>query len=311
MALTPQMALAFLTTQASFIEPQVYKARYPTIRYPDLVPVDTSANEWTRTVTYYSSDSSGRAEWFNGNAQDVPRANVNRAQFETGVSMAAIGYGYDLSELGHAELLGINLTTDKADAARRAAEEFVDQVAMFGDPAKGFRGLVNGTGITSGTAPADGTGGGTEFPSKRPAQVLRDFNGALSGIYASTARVEMADTVLLPDDTMTYLGATMLSDTSDTSILQWLERNNTYTLRTGQPLTIASVLGLETAGAGGKARMVAYRKDPSVVKMHYPMPFRFFPAWQTGPIRFDVPGIFRLGGVDIKLPSAFRYLDGV
>lgn len=311
MALTPQLALAFLTQQASFIEPQVYRTRYPAIRYPDLVPVDTTANEWTRTVTYYSSDSSGRAEWFNGNAQDVPRANVNRAQFETGVSMAAIGYGYDLAELGHAQLLNINLTTDKADAARRAAEEFVDQIAIFGDSAKGFRGLANAAGVASGPAPADGTGGASEWATKRPAQVLRDFNGALTQVYAGSARVEMADTVLLPHDVMTNLGATMLSDTSDTSILRWLEANNTYTLQTRRPLTIMGVFGLETAGAGGTARMVAYRKNPSVVKMHYPMPFRFFPAWQTGPIRFDVPGIFRLGGVDVKLPFAFRYLDAI
>jgi hypothetical protein len=57
--------------------------------------------------------------------------------------------------------------------------------------------------------------------------------------------------------------------------------------------------------------MVAYRRDPSVVKMYMPMPFRFLPVWQTGPIIFEVPGIFRLGGVDVRRPKAMRYVDGI
>ena len=57
--------------------------------------------------------------------------------------------------------------------------------------------------------------------------------------------------------------------------------------------------------------MVAYCKAPDVLKMHVPMPFRFLPAWQSGPISFEIPGIFRLGGLDIRLPKAVRYLDGI
>ena len=75
---------------------------------------------------------------------------------------------------------------------------------------------------------------------------------------------------------------------------------------------IRGVFGhLDTAGASSSKRMVAYRRSPEVVKMHIPMPFRFLPAWQTGPLRFDVPGIFRVGGVDIRRPKAVRYLDGI
>jgi hypothetical protein len=34
-------------------------------------------------------------------------------------------------------------------------------------------------------------------------------------------------------------------------------------------------------------------------------------VWQRGPIRFDVPGIFRLGGLEIRRPKAVRYIDGI
>ncbi|MFE1598193.1 DUF2184 domain-containing protein [Methylobacterium sp. ID0610] len=304
-------ALAFLVSQQAFIEPTVYRTQYPEIRYPRLVPVDTNAPEWVPSVTYFSMDQVGAARWITGNAHDVPRADVLRNQFETSVSMAGIGYGYDLEELGKAQLMGMNLSADKAEAARRGSEEFIDRVALFGDAAKGYSGLVNSQAVTASSASATGTGSATTFASKTAEQVLADVNGVLTGIFTGTGTVEIADTVLLPYDQMVALSLRRIDPTSQMTILDWIKLKNVYTLETGQPLNIFGVRGLETAGAGGTARMVAYRRDPAVVKMWLPMPFRFFPAWQTGPFRFDVPGAFRLGGVDIRRPSAFRYLDGI
>jgi len=226
--------------------------------------------------------------------------------------MAAIGYGYTLEELGTAQLLGMNLSADKASAARRAAEEKIDQVAFVGDAAKGFTGLVNAATPTATTAPADGTGSATTFASKTPDQVLRDINGQLTGIFTGTVGVEMADTLLLPYSVLLDLSTRRIDAVNQTTILEWVERNNIYTRTTRQPLTISGAFGyLDAAGAGGTKRMVAYRRSPEVLKFHMPMPYRFLPAWQTGPIKFDIPGIFRLGGVDIRRPKAVRYLDGV
>ena len=80
---------------------------------------------------------------------------------------------------------------------------------------------------------------------------------------------------------------------------------------TGMPLTIRAVRGLETAGAAGVNRMVAYRRNPQVLKLHVPMPHRFLPVYQDGPLNFVVPGVFRLGGLDIRRPKEVRYGDGI
>ena len=306
------VAMSFLVRQTSLIEPQVYAMRYQEIQYASLIPVDTSAPEWIQSVTYYSMDAVGQAQWFNGNAQDVPKVELTREKFETGVSMAAIGYGYNLEELGTAQLLGMNLTADKASVARRVAEEKIDAVAFAGDAGKGLTGLVNSTAPTATTAPADGTGSATTFATKTPDQVLRDVNGQLTGMFTGTLGAEIADTLLLPYSVLLDLSTRRIDATNQTTILEWIERNNIYTRTTGQPLTIRGVFGyLDTAGAGGTKRMVAYRRSPEVLKMHLPMPFRFLPVWQTGPVRYDVPGIFRVGGVDIRRPKAVRYLDGI
>lgn len=307
-----QLAMSFLIRQAALIEPTVYAMRYQDIQYPSLVPVDTSAPEWIQSVTYFSMDGVGQAQWFSGLAQDIPKVELTREKFETGVSMAGIGYGYTLEELGTAQLLGMNLTADKASLARRLAEEKIDQVAFAGDSTKGFTGLVNASGPTATTAPADGTGSATTFASKTPDQVLRDINGQLTGIFTGTLGAEIADTLLLPYSVLLDLSTRRIDAVNQTTILEWVERNNIYTRTTGQPLTIRGMFGfLDTAGASSTKRMVAYRRSPEVLKFHMPMPFRFLPAWQTGPIKFDVPGIFRLGGVDIRRPKAVRYLDGI
>jgi hypothetical protein len=307
-----QVALSFVIRQASLIEPTVYAMRYQEIQYPGLIPVDTSAPDWIQSVTYFSMDGVGKAEWFAGQAQDIPKVGLTREKFETTVSMAAIGYGYDLEEIGTAQMLGMNLNNEKAMLARRIAEEKIDSVAFVGDASKGFTGLVNASTPTATTAPADGTGSATTFASKTPDQVLRDINLQISTGFTGTLGAEIADTILLPYSVLLDLSTRRIDAVNQTTILEWVEKNNIYTRTTGQALTIRGLFGvLDTAGASSTKRMVVYRRSPEVLKLHLPMPFRFLPVWQTGPIRYDVPGIFRLGGVDIRRPKAIRYLDGI
>jgi hypothetical protein len=307
-----QIAYNFVVNQTTMIETQVVKIQYPDVQYPDLVPVDTMAgNEWVKSITYFSADMMGRAEWFHHTALDVPLAELTRDKFERGIEMAAIGYRWTIEEVATAiNTPGLNLTADKASACRRAYEEFVDNTALRGSVPKNMEGLMNSTQIVATTAPADGTSGGTEFADKTNEQVIRDINGALTGIAAGTNWLFYADTVCLPPEVLMGLAGRIIQYTSIT-LLEWIKTYNVLTVQTGRPLTIAGVRGLEKAGLGGISRMVAYRRDPQVLKMWIPMPHKFLPVWQRGPMVFDVPGIFRLGGVEFRLPAAARYLDGV
>lgn len=308
----PQRALGFLVQQQAYIEPTVYQTAYQDLQYASLIPVDTSAPEWISTITYYSVDSVGKAEWFSAKAQDVPRVELSRDKAETTVGMGAIGYGYDLEEIAKAMMVGINLTTDKAAAARRVAEEMIERVAFSGDTSKGFLGLVNQSSVTADTVPADGTGSSTLWSAKTPDQVLRDVNLALTGMWTGSLGTEIADTLLLPASRLADLGTRRIDAVNQTTLIEWIARNNIYTLQTQQPLTIRGVMGfLDTAGASSSARMIAYRRHPDVLKLHVPMPFRFLEAMRVGALAYEVPGIMRLGGVDVKRPKAMRYRDGL
>ncbi len=302
-----QQGLSFLLSQVAHIEREVYEIQYPDIQYPDLIPVDTSANEWARTVTFFSTDKVGEADWVNHAGQDVPYADTERSEFETTVHMAAIGYEYTLEEVNQARMLGQSLAADRAEAARRAFEEFVDGVALQGDATKNFAGLIDFPGITAVTAPDPGSG--SDWPNKTPDQILDDVNALIDGVFTSTNTVETADTLLIPHDRFPSLASKRLGDTALT-ILEFLRHNNVYTARTGQPITIRSVRGLDTAGAGSSHRMIAYRRDRNVLRLHMPMPHRFLSPQQII-MHFKVPGIFRLGGLDVRRPGAVRYMDAI
>jgi hypothetical protein len=204
----------------------------------------------------------------------------------------------------------LNLMVERAAAARRASEEMIDAITFFGDTTKNWTGLTNDANVTISNAAADGTGSSALWSAKTANLMARDINVILSGVYTASLTTEIADTLLLPPDRFTTLAGSLVTNTA-VSGLNLVQTGNAYTALTGNPLTIRTVRGLETAGAGGIARAIAYRNDPQILKLHLPMPFNFRPPMQVTALRFDVPGIFRTGGVEIRRPKSMRYLDGI
>lgn len=306
---TPQEALGFVTDQTFRINATVYAVQYPELNYAELVPVNSTGPEWASGVLTYITDSAGKAAWFSGGAKDIRLAEVLRSKTETTFDMAGIGYEFNLEEVNRAALVGQPLTTQKADAARRASQEFIHSIALLGDGLKGFNGLLNSALPTQGLVAQNAGATSRLWANKTPQEILNDINTVLSGIFTGSQTVEMADTLLLPIDSILSIGQTVMPNTTET-ILSFIGRTNAYTMTTGRPLTIRGVRELATLGAGGTRRLVAYRRDPAVVEFHLPMPHRFLPVWQNGPLNFLVPGIFRVGQAEIKRPASIRYADG-
>jgi hypothetical protein len=312
-----QSTYNFVVNQAYTVNTTIYATQFPDLDFSRLVTVDTSAPEWTPGIITFMSNTSGAAQWFSTGAKDVPKANITVDRGQTAVHTAAIGYGYDLEEIGQAQLLGVGLTTGRALAARRAYQEFMWNITLTGDAAKGLKGLGNQTGIVSTVAPADGTAGVTTWfaadgtPTKTAAQIARDFNNILIGVFVGSLTVEIVDTVIMPYSTLANMAAMQYSPGSDTTLLEFISKNNILTSTRGLPLTIRGELGLDTAGAAGTRRIIAYANREDVTKLHLPMPHRFLPVYQDGPTSFEIPGIFRTGGIEVLRPGAFRYLDGI
>lgn len=318
MQFNDQQALAFVTGQAYQINQRVYETRYPDYDFGRLIYVDTSAPEWSPGIMTYTSDVSGAANWQSGYAKDVPLADVSQAMQTKSFHLAAIGYQWNIEEVNTTMAFpGANLPDRRARAARLAYMKFMYDLTIQGSPEKGLGGLINYSGVTTTTAPNDGTGGATLWVDqngvgqKTPAQIIRDINIGLMGVYRDTNDIELADTILLPHEALTYIAQTPYSATTMETILDFVARNNIYTRTTGRELTIRALSALSAQASGNTGRMVAYKNDPEYVKLHLPMPHRFLPVYQDGPLNFAVPGIFRTGGVELLTTKGMRYVDGI
>ncbi len=300
----------FLISQVSHIEATAYRTQYPDIQYPSLIPVDTSAHDWARTITHFSTDMTGKAEPLSNRSNIIPLADVNRAKHEVPVEMAGIGYSYSMEELNQAMMVpNLNLTADKAVAARRACEEYIDNIVLNGHTDYGWDGLINNSNVTATDAANNAAGTSRTWANKTAAEILKDINDALLGVYTGSSTVEMADTIALPPNIWTDVLTKVLTGTS-VNVADYIMRANVYTMKTGQPLMIRELRGLENAAASSTGRMIAYSRRPDVLKLHLPMPHRFMPPQQVM-LEFIVPGVFRLGGLEIRRPKAIRYLDGI
>lgn len=305
-----QSAFNFLVAQLTRIEPEVYRTKYPNTDWEFLVPVDATGPEWVKSITFFSLDEVGQAKFLSGGGDDIPYADVIRTTGEEKVYMAGVGYEYNMEELATSQMIGANLTADKASAARRVYNQFMYALAIRGKTEKNMTGIVNNASVTAGNFANDGTGSSRLWADKTPSQIVRDINSLLGGIYSTSLTTELANTLLLPIDLWIYLAGTAYSTNTMETIASFIQRTNLYTLETGNPLTIRAIRGLEDDGASGTGRVIAYDRSPDVLKIHVPMPHRFLPVWQNGPMRFSVPGIFRTGGVEVRRPVAMRYGDG-
>lgn len=319
--------LAFLESQTAFVEEEVYKIEYPEIQYPMLAYTEYEAPPWAGQITYYSMDGTGRMVPLGEMAEDLPFVSLNREQHDVRIQGFGLAYGYTRLEIDQARALGQNLSTDMAEVARRVSEEELDNIFLNGRDDMGWDGLLNHGSAKRSLAPdAAATGTDTKWTAKTDREILSDCQKLIGDVWARDSRtVYMADTLLLSPTRFQLLCDTPMGNDANTTVMKFLEQNNIYTQKTKRPLNIMSVRGLETAGktdatttnelaseatTGSVERAIAYRNDRQTLRFHIPQPLEFEEPMRT--LRgYVVPGTMRVGGLEIRLPRAFRYLDNI
>jgi len=303
---TLQPTLAFMESQVAYIERQAYRVRYPSIQYPTLVPITSEAPDWINTITHYSMDMTGSADFISAQADDFPLADASKQQFNVQVEMLGAAYQYNTEEMMQAQMTGMNLSAERAIAARRAVEEKIDDLVLNGYSALKWDSLINSSLVPKSDAAATGSGSLRTWKSKTADQVLGEINELLERVHVDSLTVEMADTILMPWTLIHDISTRRISEGVDNTILSFLRQNNVYTATTGRPLRIRPLRGLESQSNG---RIIAYRFDPEILRFHLPMPFRFLEPMRKSAMTWQVQGVFRTGGLEIRLPNAMRYLD--
>lgn len=309
--ITPGTIFADAQQAAGFAIPALYRThttvfeqKYPSFDYAGLVPMNMDGDMWDIGTLVYSGDVAGVAHYIGGKGFDIPNASVNFNQGSTGFFLAGVGYELGLQEVNRSSKMGVPLETRKASAARMVAEKFIYDRVIRGSTVKGFTGLINNASVPTANAPTGTWGTAT------PAQILADFNTALTDVYTNSGETAVANAVLLPTSKFLFLNNTQLTNTGD-SLLSFVKKNNSYTAVTNQPLDIRPSRELATAGASSTARMIAYEKSPDNLEFFLPGMFEFMSPFATSSMTWRVDGVMNVGQLEIYRPKTMSYRDNI
>jgi hypothetical protein len=290
----------FLERQLEYIRPQVFEIQYADIKYSTILPVTSEAGTGAQTFTYRIMDSTGEFRLLADAASDLPRADISQVEKSINIRSFGGSFGYTVQELRAAQMANIALEQRRAAAVRRAYEEKVESVALFGESTVGLAGFFNNSSVDIVAADKWFT------TASVTAQEMNELlNYGVSAIINGSKMKEQPDTILLGYEDYNKVSTTRNSDSSDVTVLEYFLRTNPY-IRNVEPIN-----QLTKGNNGGKlntSRMVVYKRDPEKVQLHIPQPLELFPAQQRG-LEFIVPAHARVGGVALYYPKSVIYVQ--
>ncbi len=288
----------FLERQLEFIRPQVFETAYADIKYPTILPVTSEAGNAAQTYTYRIMDATGEFKLIADAADDLPRSDISQVEKSIVIRSFGGSFGYTVQELRAAQMANVALEQRRASAVRRAYEEKVEQVAMFGEASANLAGFFNNATVDVIAADKWFTDSGTTSQD-----MLDLLNYGADAMVNATQMKEQPDTLLLPYNDYAVISKRRNSDSSDSTVLEYFLRTNPYITN------VAPILQLDKAKSGlNTNRMVVYKRDPQKLELHIPQPLELFPPQQRG-LEFIVPAHARVGGVALYYPKSVIYVQ--
>jgi hypothetical protein len=294
-------AQAFLTSQLTFLETNMYEAPYQKLLYEQLLgPTIKSTNApWATSVTYEISDRAGKGRTSANGANDIPYADASVARIEKQIKRGTIGYRYSTEDLRISGYMGRPLDAKKLAAALEAFRSHMNDVALIGEAQSNFTGLFNNATVTPANRPS-----GAVWDAASADSIIADITALLAAVQ--TASVDLAATsvtkIALPVASLQRIIAVRLANTS-MSVKQYIEQ--------AYPgVEFIAVPALATLGVGPSKRMVGFTPIDDNMVMHITMDPTFQPP-QPRALDFDVPGEYKFGGLEVRRPYTMYYMDAI
>ncbi len=289
---------AIFARQLEVVKTQTYDIEYPNLRGRDFVPVDNQVGAGATSITYDQFDRVGRAKIISNNAKDIPRVDITGKEFTRPVRPWADAYGWTIMEVQSAALAGRNLNAMKAEAARRAIEEGIDETASIGAPEHGIPfGFINSPDV-----PVTISAG--LFSALSPDAIVAEFSKAYQRMVLATNGIHKPTAVILPDAEWALIATTPRSTGTDTTILDFILKQFPFIQ------SIESWYRLTGAGTGGTQRMISYDRSPMVLTQDITQEFTQLPVQEQG-LEFVINALAQTAGVAIYRPLAIDYTDTI
>lgn len=265
------------------------------------VSIKNDVSPGAETYVYKVRTRAGEAIIIGSKSDDLPTVSVGVKEETVRIYSIGTSMEWTVQELRAAQMAGVPLETDQADAARMAINEKENQLFWKGDARYNITGLANATGIQV-TAVETTSGGSTDWDDKTPEEILEDVRLARGLITVLPGQGEGNLVLALPPTK--YERLTQRYNQYDSrSLMEVIRTNNWFT----EILRVPELVG---AGAGGTDSMMVFDNRPRTVQLLVPMEMmRHQPEFNFPWTKVAVEE--RTGGAIVRYPRAVVRADGI
>lgn len=297
---------AFFARQLESIKARSYDVKYAEFGWTKLFPISQEAPFGATSITYRTYDQVGLATLFNSYSKDLPRVDIAGAETTVPVHTAAASFAYTIKEIAQAQLTGFPLEQRRANAARRAIERKLNDVAFNGDANGNLLGLFSDPNVPSGNAP-NGAGGNPEWSTKTAPEILTDINRGFREIFQDSKGVHRGNKMGLPSEQYSIVMETPIGTDYNKTIASFVVDNSPYLNSLDD---IVHIVEAEGAGTAGVDVAVFMQYDPEMLQFELPQDVTFHPEQLTG-LEYEVPVTAETGGLNIYYPLSIFLLEKV
>ena len=293
---------AFYISQLANLESTIYEAKYTSINYAEMVPVNANVPEWADSWDYISYDAVTVGKFIGSSADDLPNVTASANKTSVPIGYAGNSFSYSLDELRKTQQMRMPIDTIKARAAFRGAQEHTQRVAYFGDSARGMSGLFNNPNVSLDNSTTDWTIATGDA-------IVADMNSLLVKIWINSANTHLPNAIAMDSNRFALISSRPMSATfPNMTILEYFKKNNLYTTSTGAEIKIFPRLQLKGAGGSGKDRMMAYELNDENLGIVNPIPWRALAPQLVG-LNVNIPCEWKISGTEIRYIFSAAYRD--
>ena len=300
----------FFTRELETIRAAAYDVIFAEPKLFNKLPKSMEGDPLATDITHRQFTRVGVAKMGGGDyATDFPPVDVYGTETTVKVKPVHASYGYNKDEIARAAKVGRNLEAMRANAAKKAIEMKLDEIARTGESTAGLVGLYNAVGISEYTVP-DGAGGKTTWADKTADEILKDLYGIENYAITSTNGIEVPDTLGLPmDEYLIIKQKKIATDSEGKTVLNYFLENSTGIKN------VEWYQGLETAAPSSASydstnMAIAWKNSADKLVFDLPMPFTQEDLLQDG-LKFTVPCRAKTAGVTIFYPKSVVKAYGI
>lgn len=298
-------------------ELETIRARSYDVKYDDLfkmlalLPISREGDPLATQITHRVYSRVGVAKMGGGDyATDFPSVDVYGSEVTVKIYPVKASYKYNKDEIARAAKANKPLEAMRANAARKAIDKKLNDVAMSGDAVTGATGLFNAAGISTYTVPdGSGSGANTTWGTKDSDEILADLYGIANQIITNTKGIEVPDVIALPLTSYQLIERKRLSADSEKTVLTYFLENSKNIKKIEWFNDLETFAPTSLAYDSNKA-MFCWKNDAEHLVLDLPMPYTQEDIMVDG-LEYVIPCRAKTAGVTVFFPLSVAKAYGI